>query len=292
MTRRQALDHAAARFVAAGISSARLDADLLLIHVLGVERVELRLRPDQVVPDDAERRFLELVEMRASRVPIAQILGSTEFWSRRFVVSADVLTPRSETEGVVQVVLDLLRGTERPSAVLADIGTGSGCLAVTLALELPQATVHAVDLSPAALQVARRNARELGAEARVRFHEGSFCEPLVGCVSPGSVDVVVSNPPYVRPSEEPTVDPEVLREPRMAVFCGEQPSDVYAEIAEQAAPLVRPGGYIVFELPEDPAGEIRTTLHALSAWSVVNVLDDLAGTPRVLVACRNDAATG
>jgi release factor glutamine methyltransferase len=278
---RAALSAARARLVAAGVSSPDLDAALLLAEVLGVRRERLALDPDRALSDDESRRFDALVADRARRRPMAQILGRAEFWSLEFKVTPDVLSPRPETEMLVEATVKALAG--RASPVVVDVGTGTGCIAVAIAKEVPTATVHAVDVSPAALSVARENAARHGVADRVRFHEGDLFAPLAGVVAPGTVDVVVSNPPYVRRDE--TFDPEVLFEPAIALFVDDVPG-IYRRIADEAAPFVRAGGALLLELPGATSAAVVASVRASTEWRDVFVAADLAALPRTLTATR------
>ncbi len=283
-TVRPLLAAAAARLRAAGIASPELDAALLLAAVLGVRRHQLALGPDAPVDADAVARYDTLLARRVRREPISHVLGRAEFWSLEFEVTADTLAPRPETEGLVERALRELRALEAP--VVVDVGTGTGCIAVVLARELPAATVHAVDIHAETLEVARRNAVRHGVAARVRLHLGDLLAPLAGHVAPGSVDAVLSNPPYVRHDEVGDVDPEVLHEPRRAVFVDGEPAALYARIATEALPYLRAGGLLACELPGDEPAPITAAVGAVRGYAIEAVLPDLAGHPRVLVARR------
>lgn len=284
---RTVLRAARARLAAAGVSSPDLDAALLLAETLGVKRERLALDPERALSDEESSRFDALVARRAERRPMAQILGRAEFWSLEFKVTPDTLSPRPETEMLVEEAVEALRGVERP--VVVDIGTGTGCIAVAIAKEVPTATIHAVDISPAALAVARENVKRHGVEDRVRLHEGSRFAPLAGVVAPATVDVVVSNPPYVRRDE--AFDPELLFEPTGALFVDDVPL-VYRLIAIDAAPLVRTGGRIILELPGATAPpSVHAVLHS-AHWQEGEVRPDLGGQPRMLTAARSAWAGG
>jgi len=282
VTVRAALSEARARLAAAGVSSPDLDAALLLAMTLGVPRERLALDPDGRLGDEGLLRFQGLVSLRAERRPMAQILGRAEFWSLEFKVTPDVLSPRPETEMLVEEAVKALRGVASP--VVVDIGTGTGCIAIAIAKEVPSAIVHAVDLSPAALDVARENVRRHGVESRVRLHLGDMFAPLAGVVASGSVDVVVSNPPYVRRDE--TFDPEILFEPAMALFVDDVPG-IYRRIAEEAAGFVRAGGALRMELPGAGSGVVVERIQASALWRDAAVRVDLASLPRVVVATRS-----
>jgi release factor glutamine methyltransferase len=278
---RGALRSARARLAAAGVSSPDLDAALLLAEVLGVRRERLALDPDRALTNDERTRFDALVARRERREPMAQIRGRAEFWSLEFKVTADTLSPRPETEMLVEEAVKALRGVASP--VVVDIGTGTGCIAVAIAKEVPSATVHAVDLSPAALAVARENVHRHGVESRVHLHLGDMFAPLAGVLAPGSVDVVVSNPPYVRRDEE--FDPEILHEPAMALFVDDVPG-IYRRIAEGAAGFVRPAGTMLLELPGTGSNAVFDSVRGVAGWRVEEAIADRAGLPRTLRARR------
>lgn len=281
---RAALAAATELLAAAGVESARLDAELLLANVLGVHRSRLAIEPERAL-DAADRAWLRaLLDQRARRRPVAQIVGKAEFWSLELYVTPAVLCPRPETEQLVDVALRFLRNAgERPRVI--DVGAGTGCIGIALATELPRLRVEATDVSGYALAVARRNAELHGVEERVRLHRGDLLEPLTDA-PPAAFDLVASNPPYVRRSEAGELDPEVLWEPAVAVFCEGAPAPLYARIAADAAPLVRPGGLLVLELPGAGSDPILEAVGALDAWDSVEALRDLAGLPRVLRAVR------
>src|SRR5512140_220648 len=168
-----------------------MTAAALLRHVLGWDRAALVASPEAAVDGESDGRFRALVAGRARRVPLQQLVGTQAFWRHEFKVTRDVLTPRPETELLVEAPLEALRGTAGPLSV--DVGTGTGCIALSLAAERPDARVHATDVSPAALAVAQENARRLELASRVSFHEGDLLQPVEGA---GAFDLVVSNPPY------------------------------------------------------------------------------------------------
>ena len=267
-------------FAAKGIESARLDAECLLAHALGTERLQLYIDFDKPVSEAERARFRDLVKRRAGdRVPVAHLLGSKEFWSLAFEVGPDVLTPRPETETLVQVGLDRLR--PGPTAVL-DVGTGTGCVGLAIASERADARITASDVSKAALAVAARNAEALGLAERVTFVCGSLFEP----VADERFDLIVSNPPYVAETLRPSLAPELAHEPSEALFAGPDGLDTLRELVAGVPARLVPGGAFAVELsPEQAettagwcreAGLLEVTLHR-----------DLAGRPRV-VAARGD----
>lgn len=257
--------------------------------MLAVGRHVLRMEPGRALSDAEVARFERLVGERARRRPLAQILGRREFRSLEFEVSEAVLTPRPETEALVDAAnaaCDRAAADGR-APVVVDVGTGSACIAVAIAVERPAVRVHASESSGEAAEVARRNVERHHVAGRVTLHRGDLLAPVAAALGPASVDVVVSNPPYVRRSEAGECDPEVLWEPACAVFCDGEPATLYARIATDAAPLVRAGGMLVFELPGTRTAPVVAALRRGDLWRHVNVREDAAGLPRVLLAERS-----
>jgi release factor glutamine methyltransferase len=276
-----ALERTALRLAAAGVADARLDAERLLRHLLGWDAATLIVRSRDLLPDADREGFERLVAARAGRVPLQYLTGEQAFWRHVFHVTPDVLIPRPETELVVEAGLEAVRGRGRPRIV--DVGTGSGCIALSLAAERPDAVVHAVDLSPAALAVARDNARRLGLADRVRFHEGDLLAPLV---AEPPFDLIASNPPYVGAEEIPSLAPEVREhEPRMALTPPEDRASVYRRLAAAAAGQLAPDGRLIVEIGSGMAEEVTQAL-AGARLAVERVLPDLQGIARTLVAAR------
>ncbi len=266
-------DHFASR----GIETPRLDAEVLLAHALGTERVKLYIDFEKPVEPSERAVFRELVRRRADqRVPVAQLCGSREFWSRSFRVSADVLIPRPDTETLVDAVLTRLP-SQRCGQAIADIGTGSGVIALSLALELPDASVIATDISPAALQIARSNADELQVDC-VSFREGSLYEPLAG----ERFDVIVSNPPYLAKQEAHALPPELDHEPEQALFGGADGYAVLRPLIAGASGHLLPGGLFAVEVGLGQAEEVAGSFAAADLTDIETVRD-LAGHPRVVL---------
>ncbi len=257
-----------------------MNAELLLMFTLGCDRAYLHAHPERVLaPDEISRYDSALVE-RARGVPAQYITGHQEFWGMDLIVSPAVLIPRPETEHVVEAVLKHVAQKLLPVGPLriADVGTGSGCIALALAKELPRAELHAVDISAAALEVARANAARHQLESRIQFHQGD----LLAGFDNNSFDVIVSNPPYVGESEEDTVQLEVRKfEPRQAVFAGPKGTEVIERLIPQAHDALKPGGWLVMEISGTIAEEVK---RLLSDWSEVQLELDLQSIPRVAMA--------
>ncbi len=264
-----------------GLEGARLDAECLLAHALGCERLRLYLEFDKPVSAEERARFRELVRRRGEeRVPVAQLTGRKEFWSLDLAVTPDVLVPRPETECLVEAVLEALPEPEAEYRVL-ELGTGSGAIALALASERPKALVTATDVSAAALAVARGNGERLGLGDRVRWLEGDLFEPVAG----ERFDAVVSNPPYVAEADAAGLAPELAHEPRGALFAGADGLAVLTRIASEAAVHLQPQGVLALELAPEQAPALGARV-AAAGLVEAGVRRDLAGRARVLVARR------
>ncbi|MFM8283819.1 MAG: peptide chain release factor N(5)-glutamine methyltransferase [Planctomycetaceae bacterium] len=261
-----------------GSESPRLDAEVLLAHVRGCPRIALYTAFDEPVPEAARARFRELVKRRGGGEPVAYLVGAREFFSLPFHVSPAVLVPRPETEGLVVRVIDLCKSLAAPR--IADVGTGSGAIAVALAKHLPRATLTAIDRSEAALAVARSNVDRHGVGDRLTLHHADLLDGL-----PGPFDVVVSNPPYVREDEFASLPADVrLHEPRGALVAGPTGVEVIARLAEAAVSRLVSGGWLVVEV--GPAAEALAALAAVPGLEVGPTLPDLAGRARIVQARR------
>ena len=282
MTAGDALRLASQRLGVAGIPDAKWDAELLLRHVLQWDRAALLSRDATDLTAEQEARFFALVAEREGRRPLQHLAGTQAFYGRDFVVTPDVLIPRPETELLVETALELLSGHAAP--VIVDVGTGTGCIALTLAAEIPSAEVHGGDISHAALDVCRDNARRLGVESRVHLYQGDLLAPVEFLA--GSVHLVVSNPPYVHPSDISGLAPEVRdHEPRQALVPVPDAADLYRRLAAGARRLLRPGGGLLVEIGQGMADQV-TTICKSAGLRVQRVIPDLNGIPRVVVALR------
>ena len=283
----------------AQVPSFTLAAELLLLHVFGHDRTWLYAHPEEVVSDENVQRFFALIARRAVGQPTQHLTGKQEFWGIEFEVTPDVLIPRPETEHVIEVALDRLavrelRAGRRQTTTgegfwIADVGTGSGCIAIALAKELPRANFCATDISQKALVVARRNAARHSVADRISFIEGNLLEPLTVSPlatrhSPLLFDAILSNPPYVGRREAATLPREVREhEPEVALYGGEEGHELYAALIAQAAQHLQPDGILVLEMGHNSLPAVRPLLDA-APWTNVGVTNDLAGIPRVLAA--------
>ena len=274
-------------FKRSGIESARLDAEVLLAHALETQRLRLYIDYEKPVLQEERDAYRALVQRRAQeRIPVSQLLGEREFWSLGFQVTSDVLTPRPETETLVEWALSKAKGalqetTEVPEKKgklrILDIGTGSGAITLALASELPHAEMIATDLSPAALQIAAGNADELRMGERIRFLEGDLFEP----VAKEKFDLIVSNPPYVARADEGSLPPELSHEPEMALFAGPDGLDVIRRLVAEAGDHLSSGGWLGIELSPEQADEVEGLLSE-AGFTDVERRFDLASRPRVV----------
>lgn len=278
------------------MSSAPLAAELLLMHTLGRDRAWIYAHPEQELDTAACESYFSLIARRASGIPTQYLTGHQEFWGLDFEVTPDVLIPRPETEHVIDVALERLGIVSREIPApcrrefqIADVGTGSGCIAVALAHELPAAKIVATDISAAALDVARRNAGRHGVASRIDFRETNLLDSVLHearatSQALRSFDLIASNPPYISRREFPTLAREVREhEPEFALIAGETGTEVYAPLIAQAAALLKPGGILALELGHDSTSDVLRLLGG-PQWSEVTVTKDLAGIPRVASA--------
>ncbi len=276
MQLRQALSAAIEHLTEHAVGSPRMNAETLLMFVLNTDRAYLYAHPERELSADEQARYDEAIVERSTGKPAQYITGHQEFWGMDLIVSPAVLIPRPETEHVVETVLELAQMKQAPRIV--DVGTGSGCIALALAAELPWARVEAVDISSAALEVARANAARLQLDHRIVFQQ----RDLLAGAPADAYDLVVSNPPYVPESEPEKAQREVREfEPKVAVFAGESGLEVYRRLVPQAHEALKPGGWLVVEIGYSQAAAVH---ELLQDWAEVRVTPDLQGIPRVSAA--------
>ncbi|MGB6846330.1 MAG: peptide chain release factor N(5)-glutamine methyltransferase [Candidatus Acidiferrales bacterium] len=300
---RSALKEAIARLRRARVPSDTLAAELLLMHAIGRDRAWIYTYPEAELEFSEAEKYFALIARRVAGEPVQYITGKQEFWGLEFEVTPDVLIPRPETEHVMEVALerlgsrglkiDMATGAPSPPLRIADVCTGSGCLAVALAWELPHAQVIATDISAAALAIAARNAARHGVTERVAVLQADLFEPVAedsrtAHLAPAQFDLVVSNPPYIAANEKRQLQREVRdHEPALALFGGATGADIYPRLFAQAAARLREHGILVVELGHDSLGAVNKVLRAQPEWDDARVVNDLAGIPRVLSAVRH-----
>ena len=277
-----ALRSASDRLMQAGVENPSVEAERLLQHALNLRRLDLYLAPDRPTTHGERARLRDALSRRCGRTPLQYLTGETEFRSLPFFVNGDVLIPRPETETLVETALTKLRGLPAPR--IADVGTGSGCIAVSLTRERPDSRVVATDLSPAAVRVARANALRNGVRDRLRFVVGDLLEAF----DPSPLfDAVVSNPPYIPTGEIPSLQPEVRdHEPRLALDGGEDGLRFHRRLAACAGRCLRRGGWLVLEVGDGQIDRVGEILRRSGIFGEVSHRGDMTGVDRVAVARR------
>ena len=286
-TVRGLVGEARSRLVRAGLEpdQAGIDAEVLARNTLGWDRAAYLAEGRVTAPSDFLQRYEKVVERRERREPVSLITGYREFWGLEFEVTPDVLTPRPETEILVEEALSRLRGRGLTGARVADIGTGSGCLAVTVALEVPDCQVTAVDVSIDALRVARRNAERHGVARQVRWVCAELFEGLVGA---RDLSVIMANLPYIPESEMESLPPEVRDyEPHGALSGGADGLDAIRALVTQADRHLEHGGWLIMECGADQSEAVSRHVSSGTALKVVEIRDDLQGIPRALVVHKH-----
>ena len=273
----------------AGIEDAARETGWLLEHALRRPALDLRLSESQPVEGEGLRRAQALLARRANREPLQYLLGTQEFCGVEFEVEPSVLIPRPETELLIDAAVRY--AGMQPAAgrrpVIVDMGTGSGCIAVSLARRMPLAVLYATDRSAEALRVARRNAERHGVAGQVTFLEGDLLQPLRVCGVSGRVDLVISNPPYIAEREWEALQPEVrLFEPRIALAGGEDGLAIYRRLVLEAAKLLKTAGWLIVEVGKGQAEPVRALIEATGRYGTVDVRPDQAGIDRVVCARR------
>ncbi|MGH9573186.1 MAG: peptide chain release factor N(5)-glutamine methyltransferase [Candidatus Acidiferrales bacterium] len=305
MQTRDALKEGINRLNAASVPSSPLAAELLFIHTLGCDRTWLYTHPEQPLDSATLEKYFALIARRAAGEPTQYIIGKQEFWGLEFDVTPAVLIPRPETEHIIEVAIERVGAASNQELRIADVGTGSGCIAVALAKEFPKGQITATDISPAALEVAKRNAIRHDVADRIEFAEADLLQSGVHqltvanhespttshsqlatrhFLNPRSLfDLIASNPPYIADSEAPALQREVREhEPKIALFAGPTGLEIYARVIEQAESRLVPDGLLILELAYGAVERVRQMIEARDAWRNIAVTNDLAGIPRVL----------
>jgi len=271
-------------FKKCGSTSPRLDAEVLLADACGYQRIDLYAKFNEEPTEEIKSKFRELVRRRAANEPVAYLVGKKEFYSLSFFVSPACLIPRGETEHVVIEALDRIKQAPAKTPMqIADVCTGSGCIAVAVAKHAPACHLIAIDLSAEALQIAARNVELHSVQDRVGLQQGDLLESLLE----QSLDMVLSNPPYVSDAEFESLDRNVRdHEPKMALVAGATGSEIIDRLIEQSAGKLKDNGWLICELSPMIADAIHATLEADERWTRVSLVRDLAGKKRLAIAQR------
>ena len=267
--------------------SPRLDAEVLLADLLDLERAQLIAAYNDELDKKSGAEYLLRIERRLRGEPVAYITGKKEFMGYIFRVDRRALVPRPETETLVEHVVESIKSGDCDGSVIADIGAGSGCIAISLALLLPDAQIHATDASRDALELTRQNAELLGVADRIVIHEGNVCSALPESLK-GSIDVLVSNPPYISDADYLALDKGIRDfEPIMALKGGPEGLDVFRLIAAEAGDFLKSGGLLAIEIGHDQAEVATAILQETGSFTPPVIIPDLAAHPRVITAIRN-----
>ena len=273
-------------FTKKGVDSPRLSAELLLCHVLGLERIQLYTFFDRTVGTSDLDALHGLVKRAGAHEPVAYLVERCEFYSLSLAITSDCLIPRPETEELVERAVLFLRGRSGPQAVL-DLCTGSGCIAAAIAKNVPEAAVTATDVCEAALSVAARNIEALALTERVRLAAGDLFDPVIKGLDAPAFDVIVSNPPYVSIAEYESLDTNVKDyEPRQALLAGADGLNVYRRIAAQVGEFLKPDGALILEIGYTQGAAVRELLESTGLFQQIRIDNDLAGHERMVIAQR------
>lgn len=269
----------------AGIDNGAQEAMWLLEHAIGLRSHQLVSQTDHEVSPEARAAVESLVVRRVAREPLQYLLGTQEFCGREFAVSPAVLIPRPETELLLRHAVAYAQAVS--DATIVDVGTGSGCVAITLAASLKGRRIIAVDRSPEALAVAQRNARRYGVSDRIEWLEGDLLVPLSERMAARSVNVIVSNPPYISEADWAGLEPEVrVFEPRMALIGGKQGTEFHERLLRESLAFLVPGGLLAMEIGAGQAAAVRRLAEQIGGYTALEIIDDAAGIERVVMARR------
>ena len=266
----------------AGVNSPRLDSEIILAHTLNLSRTDLWTQDKRVLSESEKKIAKKNVERRLNREPVSLIVGHQEFWSLDFVVDGNVLTPRPETELVIETALNCISSR---NARILDLGTGSGALAVTMAKEVPECKVSAIDIDPNTLSIAKENAVRHGVADRIEF----FCEDLIKSAWSGYFSIILSNPPYIKSADIKKIMPEVQNyEPEKALDGGITGLAFYRAIIPMAIDRLEENGFLILEIGHDQADEVTALLNNFSCYQNIKVIQDYSGYDRVVKAQKTN----
>jgi release factor glutamine methyltransferase len=282
MTVHDILNEATHDFEAVGIPSARLDSEVLLSFCLGCDRLEFYKNPDMIISETQLAAFSTLIARRLQWEPVAYITGRKEFWSFTLEVNSSVLIPRPDTEIIVEEALNICRKIDSSEIKILDIGTGSGAIAIALALEITGAKVMATDISPAAVNLAKKNAAAWGLKEKIDFRQGNLFEPV-----DGYFDIIVCNPPYISVREYEKLPAGVKDyEPREALWAGKSGLEFYEKLIYQAAGSQQKNGWLLLEIGAKQEAGVRGIMESAGFYDSIEMRRDYAGLPRVIKARR------
>ena len=266
----------------AGVLSPRLDSEIILAHTLNLSRTDLWTQAERVLSESEIKTIKKNMERRLNREPVSLIVGHQEFWSLDFVVDENVLTPRPETELLVETALNCISS---PTAKILDLGTGSGALAVVMAKEVPECKVSAIDIDPNALSIAKENAVRHGVADRIEF----VCADLIKSTWSGCFSIILSNPPYIKSADIKKIMPEVLNyEPEKALDGGITGLAFYRAIIPMAIDRLEENGFLILEIGHDQADEVTALLNNFSCYQNIKVIQDYSGYDRVVKAQKTN----
>lgn len=264
----------------AGIERGKAEVELILCHLLGVERLQLYLHGEQLIDETVVRRVDEIISERRTRRPLQYILGESWFYGRTFFVSPSVMVPTPETEVLCEAAIRFIKSAGLTKPRIADLGVGSGVISITLAKELPDCEILAVDISDEAIGVAKRNADTLGATDRIRFMQSDYFENI----PPGTrFDLIVANPPYISDEEYRSLPPEVLADPKLSLVSGPEGLDAIKVIVRDGPDHLAPGGRIMFEIGYNQGRQVTELTEKDDRYQSIVILKDLNDIDRVVI---------
>ena len=282
-TIKRLLDWTSEYFAKSSPGNARLEAETLLAEALDCQRIELYTRFDELPADEKLKEFRAWVKRRGAGEPVAYIVGHREFYSLRFIVDSNVLIPRPETEHVVVAAIEAAKSIDANPIRIIDVGTGSGCIAVTLAKQIKNSKIAAIDISDGAISVARSNAQAHAVEDRVKLFKGDLLKALPAGSEP--VHIIVSNPPYIGTSEIDTVDEQVKNhEPKIALFSGEHGTAITERLIQQSVEILLPGGFLIFETSPIVIDKCVSLVNSNGAFDDVKIEKDYSDHERLVIA--------
>lgn len=276
------LAFATEKFTEAGIDTARLDAEVLMSHVLNCRRLALYVHMNQKLDEEQAARFSDFIKKRSEHIPVAYLTGHKEFMGIDFAITPKVLIPRPETEVLAQKTIENLHHYNTPIKI-ADIGTGSGAICLSILKLTDNVTAAAVDISADALEIAKYNAHKYNLDDKVTFYEGNLFEPLMG----QKFSVIVSNPPYIRTGDFETIQAEIKHEPRIALDGGVDGLDCYRQIIKDAPGFLTDDGFLAVEIGEDQTAAVLKLIEDSGRFKYTQVWKDLADKDRVAAAWKN-----